>query len=248
MSAIATGSRVTSAGGRTTNLAAKLVRSGVILIVAVSFVLKYVFRYYFHYNQETFTDPFRGVPNYWTMRAWLLMHMTGGTVALLTGPWQFWTGFRVRYARLHRWTGRIFLCAVVAVGSLGAFRMAIATTFGWAFGFALLGLAAAWFTTAAMAYYAILKRRIQIHKEWMVRAYVVTFAFVTFRVVNDYYPGACLQPAGDRAITIGWACWVAPLFFMEIVSQLRSMPSSNGRGLSHTGPMSEIGILCTTTV
>jgi len=225
----ASGSMVPSKKGRTTNLAAKLVASTVILVVAVSFVLRYVFRYYLHYNAASFTDPMLGAANYWTMRYWLLMHMTGGMVALLTGPWQFWTGFRVRYVQLHRWTGRIFLCAV-AVGSLGAVRMAIATTFGWAFGFALLGLATAWFTTAVMAYYAILKRRIQIHKEWMVRAYVVTFAFVTFRLLNDYYPGARLQPDGDRAITFGWASWVLPLLFTEVILQLRHMHSSTVRG------------------
>jgi predicted membrane protein DUF2306 len=156
------------------------------------------------------------------MRRWLLMHMTGGMVALLSGPWQFWTGFRARYARLHRWTGRIFLGGV-AVGSMGAFRMAIATTFGWAFGFALLALATAWITTAGMAYYAILKRRIPIHKEWMVRAYVVTFAFVTFRVLNDYGPTSHLQPPDHRVITIGWASWVLPLLVVEVILQVRRM-------------------------
>ena len=145
-------------------------------------------------------------------------------VALLTGPWQFWTGFRARYARLHRWTGRIFLSAV-AVGSVGAFRMATGTTFGWAFGFALAALATAWVTTAAMAYYAILKRRFQIHKEWMVRAYVVTFAFVTFRVLNDYGPSSQLQPGNDKAITIAWASWVLPLLVTEVILQLRRMRS-----------------------
>jgi len=95
MSTIATGSTVTSAKGKTSNLAAKLLGSAVILTVAVSFVLKYVFRYYLHYNAAEFTDPMLGAPNCWTMRAWSLMHMTGGVVALLTGPWQFWTGFRV---------------------------------------------------------------------------------------------------------------------------------------------------------
>ena len=81
--------------GENEHLAAKLLGSAVILTVAVSFILKYVFRYYLHYNAAEFTDPMLGAPNYWTMRAWLLMHMTGGVVALLTGPWQFWTGFRV---------------------------------------------------------------------------------------------------------------------------------------------------------
>jgi hypothetical protein len=66
--------------------------------------------------------------------------------------------------------------------------MAVNTTFGWAQGVGLVGVATAWATTAGMAYYAILKRRIPIYKEWMVRAYVVTFAFVTFRLLHDYSP------------------------------------------------------------
>ena len=225
MSTMATSGSVRSSVGKSTPyLAAKVLASAVILVTALAFVFKYVFRYYLHYNQAAFTDPVLGAANYWVMRGWLLMHMTGGMVALLAGPWQFWTGFRSRYLRLHRWTGFFFLGGV-AVGSVGAFQMATHTTFGWAFGFSLLGLATAWVTTAGMAYYAILKRRIQVHKEWMVRAYVVTFAFVTFRVLNDFYPAGRLQPDSDRAITIGWACWTLPLLFTEIILQLRRMRS-----------------------
>jgi heme/copper-type cytochrome/quinol oxidase subunit 3 len=206
------------------NVATKVVAWGAILALAIAFVAKYVFRYYLHYNQAAFTDPSLGASNYWAMRGWLLMHMSGGMVALLIGPWQFWSGFRTRYRRLHRWTGRIFLGAV-AIGSLGAFRMAIGTTFGWAFGFSLVGLAFAWVTTAGMAYYAILKRRIEVHKEWMIRAYVVTFSFVTFRLLNDYGPTSHLEPGNDRAITIAWACWVLPLLVTEVILQLRRMRS-----------------------
>lgn len=225
MSTIAASGSVMSSGqGRTSNLTLKLIASAAILASAGAFVLKYVFRYYLHYNAAAFNDPNLGAANYWSMRGWLLMHITGGMVALLTGPWQFWTGFRMRYARLHRWTGRIFLSGV-AIGSIGAYRMAIVTTFGWAFGFALLALATAWFTSGGMALYAILKGQVQAHKEWMVRTYVVTFAFVTFRVLNDYYPGARLQPDGDRAITVGWACWALPLLFTELILQLRRMRS-----------------------
>jgi uncharacterized membrane protein YozB (DUF420 family) len=222
----ASGTMGSPAKSRWSSFVAKLVGSTAILAVALAFVLRYVFRYYLNYNAAAFTDPIRGAANYWSMRGWLLVHITGGMVALLTGPWQFWTGFRMRYVRLHRLTGRIFLCGV-AVGSIGAYRMAIATTFGWAFGFALLALATAWVTTAGMAFYAILKGQVQVHKEWMVRAYVVTFAFVTFRVLNDYYPGARLQPDNDRAISIGWACWVLPLLFTELILQLRRMRAAS---------------------
>lgn len=208
-------------------LAAKVLGSEPTLAIAFGFVLRYVFRYYLHYNQAALTDQLRGAANYWAMRGWLLMHMTGGMVALLTGPWQFWTGFRARLVRLHRWTGRLFL-AGVAIDSIRAVRMAIATAFGWAFGAGLLGLALAWVTTSSMALYAILSGRIQIHKEWMVRTYVVTFAFVTFRVLNDFGPTSRLEPAGDRAVTIGWACWTIPLLVTEVILQLRRMRSAEG--------------------
>jgi predicted membrane protein DUF2306 len=80
-----------------------------------------------------------------------------------------------------RYTGRIFLAGVTA-GVTGAIYLALTTTFGWAFGFGILGLAAAWASITGMACLAIRKGLVEIHKEWMMRAYIVTFAFVTFRV------------------------------------------------------------------
>jgi hypothetical protein len=200
---------------------------GALVSVALAFVLKYVFRYYLHYNEAAFTDPVAGAANYWRMRGWLLMHMTGGTVAILSGPWQFSTRLRHRYLRLHRATGYVFLSAVL-IGSLGAFRMAIDTTFGWAFGCGLFALALAWITTAAMAFYAVKQRHIQIHKEWMVRAYIVTFAFVSFRLFNDFGPTSHLEPAGDRANLLIWACWALPLLAAEVVMQLQRMRRPTG--------------------
>jgi uncharacterized membrane protein YozB (DUF420 family) len=183
--------------------------------LAVGFVFKYVFHYYLHYNAAGF-DP------YWPRRGGLLLHITGGTIALLTGPWQFWTGFRRRHMRIHRWTGRLFLVGVL-MGSAGAVFLAVTTTFGWPFGFALLMLATAWLTTTGMAYYAIRRRLVEIHKEWMIRAYVVTFAFVTFRLLNDFGPPSHIQPEGYRAVTYAWLCWAIPLLITEVVLQLRRM-------------------------
>jgi uncharacterized membrane protein len=184
-----------------------------LVAIAIAFVLKYVFHYYMNYNAATF-DP------YWPRRAGLLLHITGGMVALLTGPWQFFTGLTGKRTNVHRYTGRVFLGGVT-VGVIGAMYLAFTTTFGWAFGFGILGLATAWASTTGMAYYAIKKGLVEIHKEWMVRAYIVTFAFVTFRVFNDYGPTSHLKPAGDLGITLAWACWVVPLCVNELRLQLK---------------------------
>ena len=80
----------------------RVLASAAIVAIGIAFVLEYVFRYYLNYTETACTDPFRGEANYWAQRGWLLMHIKGGMTALLTGPWQFWTGFRTRYARQHR--------------------------------------------------------------------------------------------------------------------------------------------------
>ena len=181
--------------------------------LAVGFVIKYVLFYYRHYDAASFDV-------YWPRRGWLLLHINGGTLALLMGPWQFWTGLRQRNLAIHRWTGRLFLIGV-ALGVTGSVGLMVTTSNGWAFEFGLLGLASAWAATTFMAYYAIRRGQVALHKEWMIRAYVVTFAFVTFRLLQDYGPTSRLRPENDRDITIAWACWVVPLAVTEMIFQLK---------------------------
>ena len=88
-----------------------------IVALAVGFVIKYVLFYYRHYDAASFES-------YWPRRVWLFLHINGGTLALLTGPWQFWTGLRQRNLQVHRWTGRLFLLGV-AMGVVGAVGLSV---------------------------------------------------------------------------------------------------------------------------
>jgi hypothetical protein len=105
-----------------------------ILALAASFVFKYVLFYYRHYDAASFDT-------LWPRRAWLFLHINGGTLALLTGPWQFWSGLRQRHMSIHRWTGRLFLLGVAA-GVAGAVGLVVTEVGYWAFGVGLMGLAA----------------------------------------------------------------------------------------------------------
>ena len=199
-------------------LAVKILAWAGIISLAVGFVIKYVLFYYRHYDAASFDT-------FWPRRAWLFLHINGGTLALLTGPWQFWSGLRQRHMSIHRWTGRLFLLGVAA-GVVGAVGLVVKEVGYWAFGVGLMGLATAWLVTTAMAYYSIRKGLVALHKEWMIRAYVVTFAFVFFRIMSDYSPMSRLRPEGDRDITIAWACWVVPLAVTEMIFQLRRVRSA----------------------
>ena len=199
-----------SSGNRAKS-AVKILAWAGIFAAAIAFISKYVLFYYRHYDAASF-DP------YWPRRGWLFLHMNGGALALLMGPWQFWSGLRQRNLTIHRWTGRLYLLGVCA-GIVGAIGLSLTTTFDWGVVNGIRALAIAWFATTGMAYYTIRKRLIVLHKEWMIRSYIVTFAFVTFRFLQDYTPLSRVRPLGDRDTTIAWACWVVPLAVCEMYFQ-----------------------------
>jgi hypothetical protein len=53
----------------------------------------------------------------------------------------------------------------------------------------------------------------------MVRSYVVTFAFVTFRLVDDSMRAAHLLGDEERSKLLAWACWAIPLLVTEVILQ-----------------------------
>lgn len=155
---------------------------------------------------------------YWPRRGWLLAHIAGGMVALLSGPFQLWLGLTDRRMAVHRRLGIVYM-AGIAVGATAAFYLAFHTDFGWVFGAGLTGLASAWILTTAMAIVAIKRGHEEHHKEWMLRSYVVTFAFVTFRVLQVTLNGAGIGTLQEQLAAASWFCWAVPLLVTELVIQ-----------------------------
>jgi uncharacterized membrane protein len=157
----------------------------------------------------------------WPRRGGLIPHMAGGLVAITTGLIQLWLGATQRTGSLHRNLGRVYLGGV-AVGSAGAFFLALTIErryFAYASGLFMLGTA--WVLTTWMAYAAIRKRAVERHREWMIRSYTVTFAFVLFRLVDQLLIHWHVAPADEIDAMTAWACWSVPLLLIEPVLQFR---------------------------
>jgi uncharacterized membrane protein len=157
----------------------------------------------------------------WPRRAGFIPHLAGGLVAISTGLIQLWLGATQRTGSLHRNLGRVYLGGV-AVGSAGAFYLALTIEpkyFAYAAG--LFMLSTAWVLTTGMAYAAIRKRAIERHREWMMRSYTVTFAFVLFRLVDQLLIHWRVAPADQIDAMSAWACWSVPLLLAEPLLQLR---------------------------
>ena len=102
------------------------------------------------------------------------------------------------------------LLAGVAIGSVAA-------------GAGLFGLAVAWVTTTTLAYVAIKRSLNDQHKEWMIRSYVVTFAFETFRVIRPALQAVHVGTLYEELGVAAWACWAVPLLMTELVIQRRKI-------------------------
>jgi len=191
----------------------------VVLVVGAYFILEGIPRYL------TLSEDSYG-PYYWPRVTYLLPHLLGGLVAIVIGPFQFWSRIRNNYPKIHRISGRIYLISI-AVGALGGMAMALTSSRGMAYGTGLFTLALAWLTTSGMAFAAIRKRNFIQHKQWMIRSYVVTFAFVSFRIVADLMRHYGIGDPLDVVAMMSWACWAVPLLVTELVIQAKPIFSGS---------------------
>ena len=167
------------------------------------------------------TDPGRfGI--YWPRDQWLSLHILGGIAALLIGPTQLWLGLNKRTPVLHRVLGLVY-AAAVAISGTAALYLAFHTDFGWVFGMGFAAMASAWMIATTLAAIAIPRNMVEQHREWMIRSYVVTFAFVTFQVAETVFDVATLGTIVDHMSAASWLAWTFPLLITEAILQSRKI-------------------------
>lgn len=183
-----------------------------LIVFAGRFVIKDALPYF------GFTEEIYG--RFWNYKWSLIGHVSAGLLALLIGPIQFSKAFRTNYPTIHKRLGKIYLIAIL-VGSISSTFLAWTSglKIHWTWALALQGLSFAWIITSTMAYISIRRKRIQQHKEWMIRSYVVTFAFVIFRFLNELPLLRELGNFVERGPTEIWISWTIPLLVTEILLQ-----------------------------
>lgn len=194
----------------TSRFIVKFIGWGIVLALALNFVFKNALPH-FSLNPEYYD-------HHWSHAGWLLLHIVGGIVALLLGPFQFWTSLRNWNRNVHRWIGRIYLGSV-AVSVVSAFYILTLPESSFGFRIGIAGLALAWAITTSLGFAAIIRRKILQHKEWMIRSYVVTFGFVFFRMLLRPMIALEVATPGEVVSAVSWMCWALPLLITELILQ-----------------------------
>jgi hypothetical protein len=70
-----------------------------------------------------------------------------------------------------------------------------------------------------MGYRAIANRQVCVHREWMIRTYVLTWTFVGCRIVQGYttLPGL----GADGVTALVWLNWIVPLGIAQLMIEWR---------------------------
>ena len=162
-----------------------------------------------------------GVPEnfklgFWNSKIWYFGHIGGATASLLLGPLQFWDKFRANNMKYHRLAGKIFVFGSL-IASICAFRIVL--IYDCVPCRVSLGiLAVLWFFFTFTAYWAIRRKNVKAHRQFMVRSYTAALAFVFIRIFSltgydSVFP--FLNNRLEQRTTAEWLCWVVPLLIVE---------------------------------
>ncbi len=160
-------------------------------------------------------------PYYWFRAPWLFVHTVFGIIATLVGPFQFVPAIRNRYWNLHRSLGKIYLISV-GIAALSAIYLSLTSAITISYTIGLIVGALVWLFTGTMAYRLIRQKKVQQHRQWMVRNYVVTFFFIIFFGFYDLFMFLGIGNFEQLASILPWACLIIPLTVTEFILSIKN--------------------------
>jgi uncharacterized membrane protein len=183
-----------------------------VLFLSVYFFLDNVIAYFYGYRSRMFGETL------FQNQLWVVMHMVGGSMALLLGPMQFWPFVRKRFVSFHRLSGKIYMAGIAFIG-ISAGRLSLISSCVPCrislFLLTVFAVLSTWF-----AWRAIKTRNTKTHRLMMVRSYVCVIAFVAVRI-DDVFPlnflfGEITDPTFRRVVNEYFFSLV-PLIIAEII-------------------------------
>lgn len=159
---------------------------------------------------------------YFPYKWFIIAHITAGGGALVLGPLQFWESFRRNNWKLHRIVGYLYFLAML-VSAICAVVLAATTayTINWAYAFSLQIWVSVWITASFIAFRMALLRKFKSHKEWAIRSYIVTLAFVVSGLALKLPVVQQLGDFADISPSFFWMGWAVPLFIYEVIRSFK---------------------------
>ena len=197
-----------------------------------------MFTYVLQHNESFVLNMSHPIWNHYQPFKWyLLPHGLAGACALVLGPMQFSDRLRQKYAKLHRVAGRIYVAGALIASPLGFYIQFSQERLGAPRSFTMAGFThgTLWTLTTAIAFYFILKGKVQQHRQWMTRSFVVgPMVFMSARTILGI---SGLETRGPATIElVVWMCVAFSIPVADIIlqaqEQLRSRAANSSKAMA----------------
>jgi hypothetical protein len=160
---------------------------------------------------------------YFPVKYVIILHITAGGGALISGPPQFIKALMLYSPKIHRALGYLYLLAVMG-SSFTAVILSFTTAYevNWSYAFSLQVWVSVWISATFIAFRAAVKKQFLLHKQWMVRSYMVTIAFVISALILKLPIMAQIGDMGEVSPSVFWFAWSVPLYIYQIILSRKS--------------------------
>lgn len=163
----------------------------------------------------------------------MMAHAIVAPFALLLGPFQFFPNLRKRHPAVHRWSGRIYVLAVLVSG-IAALATAPFASGGPIAGLGFGLLALFWITTTFAGWRAAVARKFDLHRLLMRFSYAMTFGAVTLRLQIPFgFIFFHFTSYSAMSVWLAYTAWIPNVIVVAIYSLIRGSGSQSGARLAN---------------
>ena len=159
-------------------------------------------------------------------KMWLLPHGMAAAFALFLGPFQFSERLRRKYLAVHKTFGYLYIAGCFIGAPLGIYIEWFEERLGATRSFTIAAAADAvvWMFATGMALWMIRSRRMQQHRQWMIRSFSCALIFLEVRAITVFF-----NVPEKFSETVVWACVVAAYPIADLVLQVDELRRQRAR-------------------
>jgi hypothetical protein len=160
-------------------------------------------------------------------RMWLLPHGLAAACALFLGPFQFSERLRRKYLTLHKTFGYLYIAGCYIGAPLGIYIQWFEEklgTYSHSFTIATVMDAAIWMFATTMALIMIRTKRMQQHRQWMIRSFACALIFLEVRTILVFF--RLPETAAEMVV---WGCVAAAFPIADLVLQVDELRRQKSR-------------------
>jgi hypothetical protein len=195
----------------------KFFRTKYVVFAVIAAMIGYVI----YHNERFLIEPANAAwKHYQALGLFLLAHGVAGATALILAPMQFSDRLRMRFKKLHRVAGRVYVTGALILAPLGAYIQYLDERLGIfprSFTIETIIQASLLAITTSIGFAFALKRMIPQHRQWMTRSYAAALTFFEIRLILGV-----MGWDNDPVIveTVVWSCTASAILIGDIANQI----------------------------